>query len=73
MSTALTEVLMKTNQLIKEMADLIRFHELEKTDFKAVELLVEADSVCPGTPTSDDDIEQWLEDLRMANIVETCR
>jgi hypothetical protein len=64
----------ETNELVKEMADLIRFHELETVDSKAVELLELADSI-PKLSIEEDteSIDEYIETVRQANMVNTSR
>ena len=63
------------NKLVKELAALVRFHELEAVDSKAAELLELADSI-PGTPDGAEWTEEnaeWIEEFRQANLVNNTR
>lgn len=61
------------NQLVKDMATLIKFHELETVDSRAVELLIQASEVENQPLLSENELDSWLEEIRVANMVETSR
>jgi hypothetical protein len=62
---------MKTEQLVQlvaDMADLIRFHELEAVDSSAVRCLEKAQEVNQEFSIVDTDLDEYLEQVRQANV-----
>ena len=60
------------NKLVKDLADLARFHELETVDSKAAELLELADSI-PDVTIDEEETGVWIETIRQANLIKTTR
>jgi hypothetical protein len=58
----------EVNELVKDMAKLIRFHELESIDSRAVELLIKAAELEDVEPVDEENIDEWLKEVRAANI-----
>jgi hypothetical protein len=56
------------NDLVKDMAKLIRFHELESIDSRAVELLVKAAEIEDVEPVDEEKLDEWLEAVRVDNL-----
>ena len=62
------------NELVKELAGVIRFHELETVDSKAAELLEQVDTLFEDISYADDeDMDEWRETGRQENMVRTTR
>lgn len=57
-------------QLIKEFTELVKFHELEAVDSKAVELLWRASGVKGDVIEIDTEFKDHLEIIRQANMHE---
>ena len=55
-------------QLVADMADLIRFHELEAVDSSAVRCLEKAQEVNQEFSIVDPDLDRYLEEIRQANM-----
>lgn len=64
-----TEFLTK---LVGELAEVIKFHELETVDSKAAELL-EILNHLEETADVDESMDEWLEQIRVANLINTSR
>jgi len=60
-------------KLIDELAEVIRFHELATVDSKAAELLEQIDEMKLNSKVDDEDITDFIEDMRVANLVNTTR
>lgn len=63
------EVLLK---LVGQLAEVVKFHELETVDSKAAELLEDVENLAVG---EDDEVEMtdFIEVIRQANMVKTTR
>lgn len=66
------------NELVKELAGVIKFHELEAVDSKAAELLEQVDILFEeidevGIAEDTESNEEWIESIRQANLVTTSR
>ncbi len=62
------------NELVKELADVVRFHELEAVDSKAAELLTTVDRLFEEIEADEaEDLEEWFETARQENMVNTAR
>lgn len=68
-------------KLCQELAEVIRFHELETVDSRAAELLEQIDTI-DDIPEDSEDLsiledtestDEWIESIRQANIVNTAR
>mgnify|MGYP001820872234 CR=1 FL=1 len=57
----------KAEELIKDMADLVRFHELATVDSRAVELLQRAEDL-GVTEDEESEHSEWLEAVRQENL-----
>ena len=58
----------EVNNLVKDMAALIRFHELESVDSRAVELLIKAQDIEDVDPVANSEMDEWLETVRAENV-----
>jgi hypothetical protein len=63
----------EVNELVKELAAVIRFHELGDVDSKAAELLDVVDTMFEEITVDDCDNTELIESIRQANLVETTR
>lgn len=66
------------NELVKELACVVRFHELETVDLKAAELLEQVDILFEeigesSIPEDTESMNEWYESIRQANMVKTAR
>ncbi len=59
-------------KLVHELVLVIEFHELEAVDSRAAELIEQAELISQGT-VSDEEMEDWFESIRVANMVKTRR
>lgn len=60
-------------KLVGELAEVIKFHELETVDSKAAELLELLDHLDEDYQTGDPSMDTWIEEIRQANMVKTTR
>ncbi len=66
------------NELVRELAEVIKFHELEEVDYKAAELLIQVNTLFEeigevGIVEDTESNEEWIESIRQANLVTTSR
>lgn len=59
-------------KLVGELAEVIKFHELETVDSKAAELLEMLDHLEEDVEVGES-MDEWLEQIRQANMVNTTR
>ena len=61
-------------KLCQELAEVIRFHELEAVDSMAADLLTQVDNFDEvGIAEDTESTEEWIESIRIANLVKTSR
>jgi len=60
-------------KLVGELAEVILFHELDTVDSKAAELLAQVKEVHKELVINDNSMDEWFEELRQENMVNTTR
>ena len=59
-----------TKQLVRDLAALVRFHELDTVDSRAVELLHQASEIENTPLVNESELDEWIEEVRVANMHE---
>ena len=61
-------------KLCQELAEIIRFHDLETVDSMAADLLTQVDNMEEvGIAEDTESMDEWVEKIRQANMVKTAR
>jgi len=72
----------RLTKLCQELADVVRFHELDTVDSMAAELIHQVDALSQseaevnievGIPEDTESMEEFIETVRQANMVNTTR
>ena len=61
-------------KLCQELAEVIKFHEIEAVDSMAADLLVQVNNMEEvGIAEDTESMDEWVESIRQANMVKTAR